>query len=387
MYDLLIKGGRVIDPAQNIDDKRDVAITGDKIAKVAKDIPAKEARKVVAAEGKVVTPGLIDVHCHVYDGIYINGAEPDAAGVRQGVTTVVDGGTAGEATFGGFPRYVIPAARTTVYCFLNLSSTGLSVQPELRDWTEINLDAIAATIQSNRDIIKGIKVRLVGTLIAGEGVEVIRRAKETAKKFGLPIMVHIGDRWKQVSPTLTQECLPLLEAGDILSHIYTAQPGSALRPDGTMMPELSEAMERGVVLGISNGRTGSNFSFDVARKGIAQGILPTTLSTDVNRPSLTYSVFGLTVTMSKFLALGLDLVQVIAMSTINPARAIGEESRIGSLKPGMNADVSILEVLSGTWKVQDPEQPTMAKLISPVMTIKSGQEIPASPLAQPERIG
>jgi len=387
MYDLLIKGARVIDPGQNIDDKRDVAIIGDKIAKVAKDIPAKEARKVVAAEGKVVTPGLIDVHCHVYDGIYINGAEPDAAGVRQGVTTVVDGGTAGEATFGGFPRYVIPAARTTVYCFLNLSSTGLSVQPELRDWKEINLDAIAATIQSNRDIIKGIKVRLVGTLIAGEGVEVIRRAKEAAKKFSLPIMVHIGDRWKQVSPTLTQECLPLLEAGDILSHIYTAQPGSALRPDGTMMPELSEAMERGVVLDISNGRTGSNFSFDVARKGIAQGILPTTLSTDVNRPSLTYSVFGLTVTMSKFLALGLDLVQVIAMSTINPARAIGEESRIGSLKPGMNADVSILEVLSGIWKVQDPEQPTMAKLISPVMTIKSGQEIPASPLAQPERIG
>jgi len=387
MYDLLIKGGTVIDPSQNIDDKRDVAITGDKIAKVAKDIPAKEARKVVAAEGKVVTPGLIDVHCHVYDGIYINGAEPDAAGVRQGVTTVVDGGAAGEATFGGFPRYVIPAARTTVYCFLNLSSTGLSVQPELRDWKEINLDAIAATIQSNRDIIKGIKVRLVGTLIAGEGVEVIRRAKEAAKKFSLPIMVHIGGRWKQVSPTLTQECLPLLEAGDILSHIYTAQPGSALRPDGTMMPELSEAMERGVVLDISNGRTGSNFSFDVARKGIAQGILPTTLSTDVNRPSLTYSVFGLTVTMSKFLALGLDLVQVIAMSTINPARAIGEESRIGSLKPGMNADVSILEVLSGTWKVQDPEQPTMAKLISPVMTIKSGQEIPASPLAQPERIG
>ncbi len=387
MYDLLIKGGRVIDPAQSIDDKRDVALNGDKIAKVAEDIPAKEARKVVDAAGKVVTPGLIDVHCHVYDGIYINGAEPDAAGVRQGVTTVVDGGTAGEATFGGFPRFIIPAARTTVYCFLNLSSTGLSVQPELRDWQEINLGAIETTIQSHRDIVKGIKIRLVGALIAGVGVEVIRRAKETAKKFGLPIMVHIGDKWKQVSPTLTQECLPLLEAGDILSHIYTAQPGSPLLPDGTMMPELREAMARGVVLDISNGRTGSNFSFNVARKGIAQGILPTTLSTDVNRPSLTYSVFGLTVTMSKFLELGLDLGQVIAMSTINPARAIGEEKTIGSLKPGMNADVSILEVLSGTWKLEDPEQPTMARLISPIMTIKAGQAIPASPLAQPERIG
>jgi len=387
MYDLLIKGGRVIDPAQNIDDKRDVAITGDKIAKVAKAIPAEQTRRVVDAAGKVVTPGLIDVHCHVYDGIYINGAEPDAAGVRQGVTTVVDGGTAGEATFGGFPRYVIPASRTTVFCFLNLSSTGLSVQPELRDWKEINLAAIETTIQSNRDIIKGIKIRLVGSLIAAEGVEVVKRAKETVKKFGLPIMVHIGDRWKQVSPTLTQDFLPLMEPGDILSHIYTAQPGSALRPDGTMMPELREAMERGVVLDISNGRTGSNFSFTVARKGITQGILPTTLSTDVNRPSLTYSVFGLTVTMSKFLALGVDLVHVIEMSTINPARAIGEENRIGSLKPGMNADVSILEVLSGTWKLEDPEQPTMAKLISPVMTIKSGQAIPAQPVAQPERIG
>jgi dihydroorotase len=300
---------------------------------------------------------------------------------------VVDGGTAGEATFGGFPRFVIPAARTRVYCFLNLSSTGLSVQPELRDWQEINLGAIETTIQTHRDIVKGIKIRLVGALIAGVGVEVIRRAKETAKKFGLPIMVHIGDRWKQVSPTLTQECLPLLEAGDILSHIYTAQPGSPLLPDGTMMPELREAMERGVVLDISNGRTGSNFSFRVARKGIAQGILPTTLSTDVNRPSLTYSVFGLTVTMSKFLELGLDLAQVIAMSTINPARAIGEEKKIGSLKPGMDADVTILEVLSGSWKLEDPEQPTMARLISPIMTIKAGQAIAASPLAQPERIG
>jgi len=140
-------------------------------------------------------------------------------------------------------------------------------------------------------------------------------------------------------------------------------------------------------LELANSRYGSHFSFEVARKGLAQGIFPTVLSTDVNLPSLHDGVFGMTTTMSKFLALGLDLKQVIEMSTINPARAIKEGARIGSLKSGMNADVSILDLLTGEWKLDDPEQPTIDKLISPVMTIKSGRPIPAQPVAQPQRIG
>ncbi len=386
MYDLLIKGGRLIDPAQNLDSKLDIAISDGKIARVAKDIPVMETQKVIDAKGKIVTPGLIDMHCHVYDGVFKRGAEPDSAGVRQGVTTVVDGGSSGEATFGGFPKYVIPASRTTVFCFLNLSSTGLSVLPELRDKNEIDLNSIEATIDANKHIMKGIKLRLVGNLVASEGIEVVKIAKKAAKNFNLPIMVHIGDPLKQVSETLTQEFLPMMETGDILSHVFTAQPGSPFRPDGMVMPELREAMERGVVLEIANGRSGSNFSFAVARKGMAQGISPTVLSSDLNLPSLSYSVFGLTVTMSKFLALGLDLRQVIEMSTINPARAIGEEDRMGSLKPGITADVSILELLSGTWMLEDPEQPTITELISPVVTIKSGQAITAQPVARPQRI-
>lgn len=384
MYDLLIKSGRVIDPAQNIDDKLDIAISGDKIAKVAKDIPLRESQRVVDAKDRIVTPGLIDMHCHVYDSISKIGVEPDDAGVKQGVTTVVDGGSAGQATFGGFPKYVIPASRTTVFCFLHLSSLGLSIMPELRDRGEIDLDAIAATIETNRGLIKGIKLRLVGNLVASTGVEVVKIAKKTAKRFGLPIMVHIGDRNKQVSPTLTKEFLPLMEPGDILSHVFTAQHGSILRPDGTILPELREAMQKGVVLDVAQGR--SNFSFEVARKGMAQDILPTTLSTDLILPSLTDIVYGMTVTMSKFMALGLDLKQVIEMATINPARAISTEDRRGSLKPGMDADVSILELLSGTWKLEDSEQQTLeaTKLIAPTMTIKSGQLIPAQPVAQPQ---
>ena len=384
MYDLLIKGGRVIDPAQNIDDKLDVAISGDKIAKVAKDISLQESQRVVNARDKIVTSGLIDIHCHVYDSIFKLGVKPDDAGIKQGVTTVVDGGSAGQATFGGFPKYVIPASRTTVFCFLHLGSLGLSIMPELRDWEEIDLDATATTIESNRDVIKGIKLRLVGNIVASAGVKVVKMAKKAAKQFGLPIMVHIGDTDKQVSPTLTQEFLPLMESGDILSHVFTAKLGKILRPDSTVMPELREAMHRGVILDIANGRF--NLSFEVARKSMAQSVLPTTLSTDLTIPSLTGPVYGLTVTMSKFMALGLSLKQVIEMTTINPARALSVENKIGSLKPGMDADVSILELLSGTWKLEDSEQQIIetTRLIAPSMTIKSGQLIPAQPVAQPQ---
>ena len=387
MYDLLIKNGRVVDPAQNIDDKLDIAISGDKIAKVAKDIPSRESQQLVDARDRIVTPGLIDIHCHVYDALRKFGVEPDNAGVKQGVTTVVDGGSAGQAIFDGFPKYVIPASRTTVFCFLHLGSVGLSIMPELRDWGEIDLDATAATIESNRDLIKGIKLRLLGNIVASAGVKVVKIAKKAAKEFSLPIMIHIGDRDKQVSPTLTQEFLPLMEPGDILSHVFTARLGGVMCPDGTILPELREAMQRGVVLDVAHGRF--NLSFEVARKGMAQGILPTTLSTDLTIPSLVNTVYGLTVTMSKFMALGLSLKQVIEMTTINPARALSTEDRMGSLKPGMNADVSILELLSGTWELEDCEQQTIkaTTLIAPTMTVKSGQLIPAQPVAQPQPLG
>ena len=387
MYDVLIKGGRVIDPAQELDGRRDVAVSGDKIALVADEIPAMECRKVIDAAGKIVTPGLIDLHCHCYDGGVPDGLLPDDAGVKQGVTTVVDAGSAGQAIFGGLPKYVIPAARTTVFCFLHLGSQGLSIMPEIRDWEEIDLAATAAVIGAHPGLIQGVKLRLVGNIVASAGVKVVGMAKETAGKFGLPIMIHIGDLKRQVSPTLTREFLPLMESGDILSHVFTGNMGSILLEDGSVMPELRAAAERGVVLDIANGR--NNLSFEVARKGMAQGIMPTTLSTDVVLPSLTSLVYGLTVTMSKFLALGLDIKQMIEMTTINSARALRIEDRKGSLKPGMDADVSVLEILSGTWELADsvPETLRVTELVSPVLVVKAGKVIPSAPVAQPPRIG
>lgn len=386
MYDLLVRGGRVIDPAQGIDGKLDIAVNGDRIAALDRDIPGGLGRKVVDARDKIVTPGIIDLHCHVAGDILTMCIDPDVAGVNQGVTTVVDAGSLGEAIFRGLPRYVVPSSRTRVFCFLHLGSQGLSIMPELRDRSEINLEATAATLQSYRGLIKGVKLRLLGKVTVDDGIKVVEKARKVARQSGMPIMIHIGDYEGKVSPGLTRETLSLMEAGDILSHVYTARFGNVLRPDGTVLPELVEAVKRGVILDTALGM--SNFGFEVARKCIAQGILPTTISTDVGMVNLKHPVYGMTVTMTKFMALGLDLKQVIGMSTMHPARALGEDRQIGSLKPGMAADISILEILSGKWRLEDAERQTLEvdRLIAPGVTVKGGQVIPAQPAAQPERL-
>ncbi len=384
MYDLLIKGGRLIDPSQNIDDNLDVAVAGGKVALVEKDIPPQKTRQVIDAREKVVTPGLIDLHCHVSGGIHTGHIDPDIAGVNQSVTTVVDAGSTGAAIFVGFPRYVIPSSCTRVFCFLHLSSLGLTIMPELRDYEEINLEAIATVIESYRELIKGIKLRLLGNIVARDGTKIVETAQKVARQFGMPIMIHIGDLRKQVSPTLTQETLSIMESGDILSHIFTAKFGSVLRPDGTVLPELKEAMARGIVLDTALGR--NNFNFEVARRCMDQGVFPTTLSTDLAARSSRNLVYGMTVTMTKFMALGLDLMRIVEMATINPARVLGEQNRIGGLSPGMEADVSILEILSGKWKLEDSEQQTVEvdRLITPSLTVKAGRVIQTHPVAQPE---
>jgi dihydroorotase len=378
IFDALVKNGRVIDPAQKLDDKVDIAISKGKIAKISKDIPSQQSKQVIDASGKIVTPGLIDVHCHVFDIISNFSIGPDGAGVKQGVTTVVDAGSAGEAIFPGFPKYVIPGSRTRIFCFIFMGSQGICTLPPMRDRIDLNADATAAMIEANRDIIKGIKLGLSGPVVEKDGIEVVKIAKRTAKKFGLPIMVHIGDFDKKVSTTLTQECLRLMERGDILSHVFTGQFGGVLSQDSIIFPELKDALERGVVMDVAAGGQGlPNFSFEVARKVMAQGVLPTTISSDVIKPKTTGPGFGLTAIMSIFLTLGLKLEQIIEMTTINSARAIRSEDLIGSLKPGMAADISILELVSSPWKFENSlgEKLEVSKLIVPRATIKSGQLI------------
>ncbi|MFH1639297.1 MAG: amidohydrolase/deacetylase family metallohydrolase [Chloroflexota bacterium] len=385
MYDILIKDGRVIDPAQGIDAVMDIAINQDRIALVSRNIPAGDGRKFIDAQGMIVAPGLIDMHCHVFDSVARNGVAVDTAGVRQGVTTVVDAGSAGQAVFAAFPKYIIPTARTSVFCFLHLGSLGLCLQPELREEAEIDTAAAGQVISSYPELIRGIKLRLVGDLVARNGLEIFKTAKKLAADFHLPVMVHIGDTACQVPASLTREFLPLMEKGDILSHVFTARQGSTMCPDGTFIPELGAALARGVIFDIAHGRY--NMSYDVARKGIAQGIIPHVISSDLTSFSVPGPVYGLTATMSKLLALGLSLNQVITMTTINPARAINIADRKGSLKPGTDADVSILKMVPGKWRLPDAEKKilTATQLIMPEVTVKAGKVIQPKMAALPEQ--
>lgn len=385
-YDLLIKGGTVIDPAQGLHEKLDIGLSLGKVKAVSANISPSEARRVIHVENLIVTPGLIDVHCHCAYGIVDWAADPNEIGVTSGVTTLCDAGTTGWANFIGLRTFLIPQNRTDIFCFLSMATAGISVAFErqaILSWHDINPKGIQKTIDDNRDVIKGIKIQAVGAVAEELGIEAIKMAKKIASQNGLRLMVHVGNGPEEQVPqpvmdAFTRDLLSFLGEGDILVHPYTWKQGGVIKPDGSVFPGLREAIARGVLLDIAGGRP--NWSFEIARIGIAQGVLPTTLSTDMSGFGVNQTVFDLTTTMSKFLAAGLTLDQVIEMTTINSARMLREEERRGSLKVGMPADISILELKRGNYIFDDGIAGKIFKgdlLITPRLTIKNGVEIQA----------
>src|SRR5213594_4340144 len=216
MYDLLLKGGTVIDPAQNMRATFDVAVQDGKIAGVAANIPASEARRVIHVPGKTVTAGLIDLHTHVFDGVAANGVHPDIAGVHAGVTTVVDAGSAGCATFSAFPRHILPRCETEVIPLLHICQTGLATNPDIIAESSINLEGTLRVADQYKGLICGIKARMVSPALEILGMEMPRLAKRAARESGIKLMVHIGDTAKRYDPTVIRKLLPLLDEGDIL---------------------------------------------------------------------------------------------------------------------------------------------------------------------------
>lgn len=377
MDDLLVRQGRIIDPAQGVDRVADIAVCQGRIAAIGEGLRREEAAQVVAAQGKLVVPGLIDLHTHVYDAVTRLGLAPDRAGVSSGVTTVADAGSAGPATFSGMVKFVLPQNRTTVFCFLHICRTGLCYTPEIRDWHDIDHEDTVATARAHPGLVKGIKVWVVEPAVGNMGLDLVKIAKRVAKDAGLPLMVHIGDPRGMEARSLTRELLPLLDRGDILSHCFTGKVGQALQANGAVMPELREAAGRGVILDIAHGM--NNFSFEVARRALDQGILPHTISTDLTTMNIGGPVFSLPHTMAKFMALGFSLKQVVEMATLNPARALREDERLGGLKVGMTADISILELKEGDWEFRDSENQSLRGrwLLSPAIVVKGGVPLPA----------
>jgi dihydroorotase len=392
MYDLLLKGGNVIDPSQDLRGALDVAVEDGKIARVAANIPVAEARRVVDVPGKTVTPGLIDLHTHVFDGVAANGVHPDIAGVHAGVTTVVDAGSSGCATFSAFPRHILPKCETEVIPLLHICQTGLATNPDIIAESSIDLESTLRVAREHRGLIKGIKARMVSPALEIFGMEMPRLAKRAARESGVPLMVHIGDTTKRYDPDVIRELLPLLEPGDIVTHLFTANPGGVLDTNGRLVPEAKELAARGVWLDTAHGRM--NFGFNVGRRVLDQGLTPHCISTDLTIPGRANTVHSMVEIMARFLGMGFTLEQVIAMSTVNPARAIGEANRLGSLAVGRQADISVLEVRDGRWVVYDTLRDSMKidKTVVPVLTVKRGRvfepEWGPHPWGwEPERVG
>jgi dihydroorotase len=373
MYDLVLKGGVVLDPTQGLHGPFDVAVSDGKIAELAASIDTTRARRVIDASGKTVTPGLIDLHAHVFDGVAHNGVHPDLAGVRAGVTTVVDAGSSGAATFGAFPKHILPNCDTEVMPFLHICQTGLATSPDIIAAASIDLDATLRVVDEHKGLIRGIKARMVSPALEILGMDMPRLAKRAARASHIPLMVHIGDTEKRYRSDVIRELLPLLEPGDIVTHLFTANPGGVLDANGRVVPEARELKDRGVWLDTAHGRL--NFGFDVARKVLDQGLLPDCISTDLTIPGRSNTVHSLVEMMARFLGLGFTLEQVITMCTANPARALGEQERLGSLAVGRQADISVLDLRQGEWVVFDTLRASMriSQAVVPILAVKRGR--------------
>jgi len=370
-YDLLIVGGRVIDPSQNLSAERDVAISGGRIARIAANIPPNQARQVFDAKGKIVSPGLIDIHAHVYQyGITIS-TDSNLVGVQSGVTTVVDAGSTGAGTFQGFRKYVIDSAATRIYALLNISTIGLVVTNEIYlDPRMIDARAAIRTIAANRDRILGIKVRVNGRRSdLARDVEVMKTAREVADGVGLPIMLH----WS-VEP----EVLAFLKKGDILTHPFNPPSPNSANLFGADGPQADKVLtqilalkERGIW---TDGQLATtHHAWDVSEKAMKIGWTPDAISTDFSR-ALDGSFASVLVPMSEFLHLGMPLEQVIAGVTTTPAKMFNFPEKIGTLEPGVTADVAILELAQGNFEFPDQTRQTrtLKQQFVAAATVKGG---------------
>ena len=378
-YDLVIKGGDVVDPSQSLRGKRDVGIRFGIIEAIEADIPATRAQKLIDASGKIVSPGLIDLHCHVYPYGSAIGIPADELIAQQGTTTCVSAGDAGANNFAAFRRFIAPAARTRLYAFVHIANIGLSAFPigELYNIDFAQVDACARCVAENADIVIGVKVRMSENVIAKNGVEPIKRAILACERSGTSakLMVHIGG---VENPQLMSDILDLMRPGDILTHAYSGAPNIAgvftnIVQNGKLLPAALAAKQRGVIFDVGHG--GGSFDYTVLDDATKQGCPPDTISSDIhvfsgNTPGMPY----LTWVMSKFLNLGYSLEQVIAMTTQVPAKIINREPKLGTLQIGAPADVSILEMVEGPVSFVDTRNNKRdgTRFIKPFQTVTAG---------------
>lgn len=350
-FDLILRGGRVIDPSQNLDGVADVAFTGAKVAAVGRDLKGGPTTQVRNVAGHIVTPGLIDLHTHVYWGGTSLGIDADEFCRTSGVTTSIDTGSAGPGNFAGFRKHVIERTEVRILAYLHISFAGIYAFSKTHMVGESkNMELMAPRqaveiAEKNRDVIVGIKVR-VGLHASGDqGTAPLNVALQVADEVGMPLMCHIDH-----PPPSYEEVLGMLRPGDVLTHAFRPFPNAPVTAQGKVKPAVLEARQRGVLFDIGHGA--GSFSFKTARAMLANGFMPDTISSDVHALCIDGPAFDQVTTMSKFLCMGMPLPEVIKQSTVNAAFAL-KRPELGSLKPGSAGDASILSVKDGEFDYVD----------------------------------
>ncbi|MEM2927573.1 MAG: amidohydrolase/deacetylase family metallohydrolase [Nitrososphaerota archaeon] len=382
MYDIIIKNGLLIDPLQEIHEKKDIAISNDRIVAVESHISSEQAKKIIDASEMIVTPGLIDIHTHCSYNVVRLSIDPDSACLKKGSTTIVDAGSIGELLFTPFKKYVIEKSKARIYALLNIESLGMieycNKQPTFndQDWTKllihlneffaplfINIDNTLKIIKENKNIIIGIKW-------AHRGLKTLEFARKVADKANCLLMIE-------------NRCIPdalnFLRKGDVLTHLYAPirkeKSIGLLDDNGKVLPEFFKAIKKGTIMDVGHGK--KSFSWNVAEKAIDQGIMPDTISTDLWTANINGPVYDMPTTMSKFLLLGMSLDEVVKASTTKPAEILGKIGEIGTLKPGACADVTIFKLKKGNFSFIDCKgkiRKGNKKLIT-VKVIRNGIEV------------
>jgi dihydroorotase len=364
-YDLIIKGGRVIDPSAGLDAIRDVAIAGGKIAAVEANI-ADSAAETIDARGRIVAPGLIDIHTHAG-----RGKDGPPMCLQDGVTGWVDAGTGGADNMDAVAA-VARGAPQIGRCLVNIARTGvITPTGELHDIAAANVALAQGAIARNRDVVVGVKARLSNNVAGPNDLEALRRAQEAAAPFNLPVMIHVGQNFSPL-----RSILALLKRGDIVTHMYAPGMNGILDDKGLLLPDVMAARRRGVIFDFGNG-VADHFDWDTVEKATRQGLWPDTFSTDWNTTSKTSGVVDLPNVMSKFIMFGMPLSQIVASATVNAARCLPSFDDRGTLNVGAPADVAIMVLREGSFDFLDNFKGTRTgrQRLFPSETILAGKRV------------
>ena len=371
-FDLLLTGGTVLNPGTKLNQILDVGVAGNRVAAIGAALPRADAKKVLDVAGCYVTPGLIDFHVHSYWGVNPYGCDLDDLCLATGVTTTMDAGSAGPVNLLGFRKLVYEKSKTRMLGFVALAQHGVLNEPgELLSLGFADSDGSAQAVADNRDISIGVKVRLHKKAIGENSRAALRLAIKAGEATHTPIMVHVGN-----TAIGMDEIAATLRPGDIITHCYTPQKPSIIDESGKLLTEVRKAKERGVIFDV--GHAGGHFDFTLVRRAMGEGIVPDVISSDLHG-RLSQPGFGvvgdLLTTLTKFLPLGLSFDEIIAKCTVDAARVVGWQDRIGTLDVGREADIAVLQIIDEPTRLRDSVggEMTHKQRIAAKWTVRAGE--------------